>query len=44
MLEPRISLAGAYHVMDEPTEFNSDFRASSKRLRKPSIGILELGL
>ncbi|KAF7805063.1 FT-interacting protein 1-like [Senna tora] len=40
----RISLDGAYHVLDEPTEYSSDFRASAKKLWKPSIGVLELGI
>ncbi|XP_028791420.1 FT-interacting protein 3-like [Neltuma alba] len=40
----RISLDGAYHVLDEHTEYCSDFRASAKKLWRPSIGVLELGL
>lgn len=40
----RISLDGAYHMLDEPTENCSDFRASAKKLWRPSIGILELGM
>ncbi|KAK4273402.1 hypothetical protein QN277_021813 [Acacia crassicarpa] len=40
----RISLDGAYHVLDEPTEYCSDLRASAKKLWRPSIGSLELGI
>lgn len=40
----RISLDGAYHVLDEPIEYSSDLRASAKNLWKPSIGVLELGI
>ncbi|CAL5206215.1 unnamed protein product [Lathyrus oleraceus] len=43
-LNARISLDGAYHVMDEPLEYSSDFRPSSKQLWKSSIGVLELGI
>ncbi|TKY58002.1 QUIRKY protein [Spatholobus suberectus] len=41
-LNARISLDGAYHVMDEPSEFCSDFRPSSKTLWNSSIGVLEV--
>ncbi|KAJ1442836.1 Phosphoribosyltransferase C-terminal [Sesbania bispinosa] len=43
-LNARISLDGAYHVMDEPIEYSSDFRPSSKKLWNSSIGVLELGI
>ncbi|XP_058725004.1 FT-interacting protein 7-like, partial [Vicia villosa] len=43
-LNAEISLDGGYHVMDEPLEYSSDFRPSSKKLWKPSIGVLELGI
>lgn len=33
-----------YHVLDETTHFSSDFQPSSKYLRKPRIGILEVGI
>ncbi|KAI3442600.1 uncharacterized protein J3R85_000820 [Psidium guajava] len=40
----RFCLELGYHVLDESTHFSSDFQPSSKVLRKPSIGILELGI
>lgn len=40
----RISMDGAYHVLDEPIEYSSDFRASARKLWRPSIGVLELGI
>ncbi|GAB4861455.1 FT-interacting protein 7 [Ancistrocladus abbreviatus] len=40
----RFCLDAGYHVLDESTHFSSDFQPSSKHLRKPSIGILELGI
>ncbi|KAF5806500.1 putative C2 domain, phosphoribosyltransferase, C2 domain superfamily [Helianthus annuus] len=40
----RLCLEAGYHVLDEATHFSSDLQASSKHLRKPSIGILELGI
>ncbi|KAK7310676.1 hypothetical protein RJT34_08322 [Clitoria ternatea] len=43
-INARISLDGAYHVMDEPSEHCSDFRPSSKDLWKSSIGVLEVGI
>ncbi|KAK7383369.1 hypothetical protein VNO78_29046 [Psophocarpus tetragonolobus] len=43
-LHAKISLDGAYHVMDEPIEYCSDFRPSSKELWKSSIGVLEVGI
>ncbi|OWM85085.1 FT-interacting protein 7 [Punica granatum] len=39
-----LCLESGYHVLDESTYFSSDFQSSSKFLRKPSIGILELGI
>ncbi|RAL54305.1 hypothetical protein DM860_001433 [Cuscuta australis] len=33
-----------YHVLDESTHFSSDLQPSSKLMRKPGIGILELGI
>ncbi|KAK7321581.1 hypothetical protein VNO77_32373 [Canavalia gladiata] len=43
-LNARICLDGAYHVMDEPSEYCSDFRPSSKELWNSSIGVLEVGI
>lgn len=40
----RIWIDAGYHVLDESTHFSSDLQPSSKHLRKPSIGILELGI
>ncbi|XP_010535240.1 PREDICTED: FT-interacting protein 1-like [Tarenaya hassleriana] len=40
----RIYLEAGYHVLDESTHFSSNLQPSSKHLRKPSIGILELGI
>ncbi|EPS65882.1 hypothetical protein M569_08887, partial [Genlisea aurea] len=40
----RLSIDSGYHVFDEPTQFSSDLRPSAGQLRKPSIGILEVGI
>ncbi|XP_010460017.1 PREDICTED: FT-interacting protein 1-like [Camelina sativa] len=40
----RVCIEAGYHVLDESTHFSSDLQPSSKHLRKPSIGILELGI
>ncbi|KAF3944969.1 hypothetical protein ACB098_01G122900 [Castanea mollissima] len=40
----RIYVDSGYHVLDESTHFSSDLQPSSKHLRKPSIGFLELGI
>lgn len=40
----KIFLDLGYHVLDESTHYSSDLRPSEKNLRKPSIGILELGI
>ncbi|KAI4388821.1 hypothetical protein MLD38_001117 [Melastoma candidum] len=40
----RITLDAGYHVLDESTHFSSNLQPSSKHLKKPSIGILELGI
>ncbi|KAJ4842051.1 FT-interacting protein 7 [Turnera subulata] len=40
----RLILDAGYHVLDESTPFSSDLQPSSKHLRKPSIGILEVGI
>ncbi|CAJ2650795.1 unnamed protein product [Trifolium pratense] len=43
-LNARISLDGGYHVSDEPIEYSSDYRPSSKQLWNSSVGILEVGI
>ncbi|XP_062184238.1 FT-interacting protein 7-like [Phragmites australis] len=40
----RLSLETAYHVLDESTHYSSDLQPSAKKLRKGSVGILELGI
>ncbi|WOL15637.1 hypothetical protein Cni_G24418 [Canna indica] len=40
----RLYLEMGYHVLDESTHYSSDLQPSSKHLRKPSIGILEVGI
>ncbi|XP_009420494.2 FT-interacting protein 3-like [Musa acuminata AAA Group] len=40
----RLYLEMGYHVLDESTHYSSDLQPASKQLRKPSIGILELGI
>jgi hypothetical protein len=40
----RLCVEGGYHVLDESTHFSSDLQPSGKHLRKPKIGILELGI
>lgn len=40
----RLCIDAGYHVLDESTQFSSDLQPSSKILRKPSIGILEIGI
>ncbi|CAI9103179.1 OLC1v1001625C1 [Oldenlandia corymbosa var. corymbosa] len=40
----RLSLDGGYHVLDELTQYSSDFKPTAKQLWKPAIGILELGI
>nr|GMD70768.1 FT-interacting protein 1 [Ipomoea batatas] len=39
-----LCMDAGYHVLDESTHFSSDLQPSSKLLRKPSVGILELGI
>ncbi|XP_042504836.1 FT-interacting protein 3-like [Macadamia integrifolia] len=43
-IQLRLCLDTGYHVLDESTHFSSDLQPSAKHLRKPSIGILELGI
>ncbi|KAI4350285.1 hypothetical protein L6164_004755 [Bauhinia variegata] len=40
----RVSLDGGYHVLDEATMYSSDVRPTDKRLGKPHIGVLEMGI
>ncbi|KAJ0972061.1 hypothetical protein J5N97_020020 [Dioscorea zingiberensis] len=40
----RFFIDSGYHVLDESTQHSSDLRPTSRLLRKPSIGILELGI
>ncbi|XP_058091204.1 FT-interacting protein 3-like [Magnolia sinica] len=39
-----LCLDAGYHVLDESTHYSSDLQPSAKHLRKPMIGILELGI
>ncbi|KAF7818490.1 FT-interacting protein 1 [Senna tora] len=43
-LHLRVSLDGGYHVLDEATMHSSDVRPTDKRLWKPHIGVLEMGI
>ncbi|XP_059428430.1 FT-interacting protein 1 [Corylus avellana] len=40
----RVSLEGAYHVLDESTMYVSDVRPTARQLWKNPIGILEVGI
>ncbi|KAI5315636.1 hypothetical protein L3X38_044812 [Prunus dulcis] len=40
----RVSLDGGYHVLDEATMYSSDLKPTDKRLWKPHIGVLEIGI
>ncbi|KAJ3677995.1 hypothetical protein LUZ60_001798 [Juncus effusus] len=40
----RLTMDLGYHVLDESTHYSSDLQPSAKNLKKPSIGILELGI
>ncbi|XP_010062431.2 FT-interacting protein 7 [Eucalyptus grandis] len=40
----RFCLELGYHVLDESTHFSSNLQPSSKHLRKPCVGYLELGI
>ncbi|KAJ7977138.1 Multiple C2 and transmembrane domain-containing protein 1 [Quillaja saponaria] len=40
----RVSLDGGYHVLDEATVYSSDVKPTDKRLWKPHIGVLEMGI
>ena len=40
----RVSLDGGYHVLDEATMYSSDVKPTDKRLWKPHIGVLEMGI
>lgn len=39
-----VCLEGGYHVLDESTHYSSDMRPADKRLWKPPVAVLELGL
>ncbi|URE46308.1 hypothetical protein MUK42_14298 [Musa troglodytarum] len=43
-LQLRVYYDNNYHVIDESAPFCSDFQPSAKPLRKPNIGLLELGI
>lgn len=40
----RVCLEGGYHVLDEPTMYISDTRATARQLWKTPMGILEVGI
>ncbi|KAL8459686.1 hypothetical protein ACS0TY_036980 [Phlomoides rotata] len=40
----RLCLDAGYHVLDESTHFSSDLQPSSKHLRRPNVGLLEVGI
>ena len=40
----RICMEGGYHVLDKSTKYCSDFRPTAEELRRPRIGVLELGI
>ncbi|KAL2467597.1 C2 calcium/lipid-binding plant phosphoribosyltransferase family protein [Forsythia ovata] len=40
----RLYIDAGYHVLDESTHFSSNLQPSSKHLRRPNIGILEVGI
>uniref|UniRef100_A0A2N9G8N1 C2 domain-containing protein n=1 Tax=Fagus sylvatica TaxID=28930 RepID=A0A2N9G8N1_FAGSY len=44
MIHMEINLQGGYHVLDESTNYCSDFRPTAKELWKPRIGVLGLGI
>lgn len=39
-----VSLDGGYRVLDEATMYSSDLKPTDKRLWKPHIGVLEMGI
>nr|POF21378.1 protein quirky [Quercus suber] len=43
-IHARFCLEGGYHVLDESTNYCSDFRPAADELRRPKIGVLELGI
>ncbi|KAH7289412.1 hypothetical protein KP509_30G000500 [Ceratopteris richardii] len=43
-LQIAVSLDGGYHVLDETTHHTSDVQPTDRRLWKPAMGILELGI
>lgn len=40
----RLCFDGGYHVMDEAAHVCSDYRPTARQLRKPAVGIVELGV
>ncbi|XP_008799189.2 FT-interacting protein 3-like [Phoenix dactylifera] len=40
----RLCLETGYHVLDESTHYSSDLQPAARHLRKPRIGILEVGI
>ncbi|KAL8485917.1 hypothetical protein ACS0TY_027994 [Phlomoides rotata] len=40
----RMSLDSGYHVLDESINFGSDMQPAAGQLRKPSVGMLEVGI
>ncbi|KAH6759350.1 C2 calcium/lipid-binding plant phosphoribosyltransferase family protein [Perilla frutescens var. frutescens] len=40
----RLSIDSGYHVLDESIHFSSDLQPAAGQLRKPSVGILEVGI
>ncbi|KAL8059925.1 hypothetical protein ABFX02_03G119100 [Erythranthe guttata] len=40
----RLSIDSGYHVLDESAHFSSDLQPAANQLRKPSVGILEVGI
>ncbi|KAL6870799.1 hypothetical protein ACP4OV_014647 [Aristida adscensionis] len=43
-IQLRVYYDAAYHVLDEPAAYASDFQPSARPLRSPPIGVLELGI
>ncbi|KAK1309248.1 hypothetical protein QJS10_CPA09g01943 [Acorus calamus] len=40
----RLCLDGGYHVLDESTAYSSDVRPTEKKLWRPHVGVLEMGI
>ncbi|XP_072950372.1 FT-interacting protein 7-like [Typha angustifolia] len=43
-IQLRVYYDTRYHVMDEVMQYSSDFRPSNKQLRKPAVGVLDVGI